>query len=248
MFFSTNQHIRMISEGSCDTEIGVILLKFSFGTTGINYIIIIYSNRKVILICNNVSQYYCIFDQINTALVSKRDFFHNIKKKNPIDPKLLNIVYFILRSVLSNLNFGRQHLWRLLLFAKIVHLLSFSFSSRCFFSLHPGCGPPWWPSFPSPASLVVHANNLWCSYPHPLLPLRRPPPPPASSSSSPSSNSSPPSPTRLLLLFLPLLARPFLQLFFQAGNLLLKLPKQGILGVLVDAGLVLDVFGAICIA
>ncbi len=38
----------------------------------------IYSNRKVILHFNNISQYnsfFCIFNNINAALVSRRDFF-----------------------------------------------------------------------------------------------------------------------------------------------------------------------------
>ncbi len=42
------------------------------------YIKYILKQKTVILNCNNISQYYCfycIFDQINVALVSIRDFF-----------------------------------------------------------------------------------------------------------------------------------------------------------------------------
>ncbi len=39
----------------------------------------IYYNRKqlfwIAIILHNISIFYCIFDQINAALVSKRDFF-----------------------------------------------------------------------------------------------------------------------------------------------------------------------------
>ncbi len=58
------QHIRMISEGSCDTEDW----------------------------CNDISQYYCfscILDQINAGLVSRREFFKNIK--NLTVQKLLTV-------------------------------------------------------------------------------------------------------------------------------------------------------------
>jgi len=61
------QHNIMISEGSCDTEDW----NFSFATTGINDIVKMYKNRKVILNCNYISQYYWfygILDQINAVL------------------------------------------------------------------------------------------------------------------------------------------------------------------------------------
>jgi len=38
----------------------------------------IFTYKTAILHCNNISQYYtfcCIFNQINSALVSRRDFF-----------------------------------------------------------------------------------------------------------------------------------------------------------------------------
>jgi len=46
--------------------------------------------NMVILNCNNkfhiIEVFYCVFNQLNTALVSIRD----VKKKNRTDPKLLN--------------------------------------------------------------------------------------------------------------------------------------------------------------
>jgi len=42
-----------------------------------------YIKKKIILKCNNCSQFvYCIFDQLNEALVSIRDFF---QKQNLTD-------------------------------------------------------------------------------------------------------------------------------------------------------------------
>ncbi len=80
-----NQHIRMISEGSCDTEDcsnAMATKKISFSITRINYILKYIKVVTVILTviwnCNIISQYhcfYCISDQINAALVSIRDFF-----------------------------------------------------------------------------------------------------------------------------------------------------------------------------
>ncbi len=84
---------RLISEGSRDTEDwsndaenpALYHMNISHFT--------IYSNRKAILNCNNISQYYsfyCIFSQINAALVSRRDFFEK-HKKNSTDLKLFNV-------------------------------------------------------------------------------------------------------------------------------------------------------------
>ncbi len=68
----------MISEGSCDTE-EQWYWKFSFAITAINYILQLIRIQKAILNGNNISQYYrffkCIFDQINAAVMSIRDFF-----------------------------------------------------------------------------------------------------------------------------------------------------------------------------
>ncbi len=48
----------------------------------INYILKYIKIETIILYCNNILQDYCfflcIFDQINTALMSIRDFFKNI--------------------------------------------------------------------------------------------------------------------------------------------------------------------------
>ncbi len=47
--------------------------------------------KSVVLKCNNISQYfcfYCVFDQINAAIVNKKDFFQNILK-NLTGPKPL---------------------------------------------------------------------------------------------------------------------------------------------------------------
>ncbi len=67
-----NQHIRMISEGSCDTEDwSNDYWKISFGITRINYFFLFIIKqllRKQFLYCNNILQhycFYCIFDQIN---------------------------------------------------------------------------------------------------------------------------------------------------------------------------------------
>ncbi len=49
-----------------------------------------------ILNCNNVLQYcwfYCIFDQINAALVNIRDFFKKNIKKNLKGTKLLHFFF-----------------------------------------------------------------------------------------------------------------------------------------------------------
>jgi len=50
-FLTPNQHIRMISEGSCNTE---DCLKFSFAITGINYILK-YIKIENSLNCSNIS-------------------------------------------------------------------------------------------------------------------------------------------------------------------------------------------------
>ncbi len=69
----------MISEGSCDTE--VMMLKIQLCITEINYILkyiqIKKQLNKIVIIFHN---FYCIFDQINAALVSRRDLF---KKPTP---------------------------------------------------------------------------------------------------------------------------------------------------------------------
>jgi len=59
-FLASNQHIRIISEGSCDTE--------DWSNDAENC----FDGRKFFFYC---IQFYCIFDQINAALVSIRDSF-----------------------------------------------------------------------------------------------------------------------------------------------------------------------------
>ncbi len=77
--WAANQHIRMISEGSCDTEDWVMMLKIQICITGINYFKI-YSHRKqlieIVIIFHNITVFYCIFGQINAALMSRRDLFN----------------------------------------------------------------------------------------------------------------------------------------------------------------------------
>ncbi len=79
--WSVNQYIRMISEGSCDTEDWSNDAENSALIRGTSYILK-YIQTENILYYNNISQcycFYCIFDQINAALVTRKDF---IKKKN----------------------------------------------------------------------------------------------------------------------------------------------------------------------
>ncbi len=77
------QHIRLISEGSQDTENwSDDCWKFSFAITEINNILRNIKIEKAILNCNNTSQYYyfyCNVDQIKT-LVSIEMSFKNITK------------------------------------------------------------------------------------------------------------------------------------------------------------------------
>jgi len=62
---SSNPHIRVISEGSCDTE------DWSNDAENSALIYIFYNDHSDFKL---FSQYYCIFDQINAALVQIRDF------------------------------------------------------------------------------------------------------------------------------------------------------------------------------
>ncbi len=81
----------MISEGSCDTEDWSNgCWKFSFVITGINYILkyikieTSYVNIYFQYVNTNTSQYcfYFIFDQINAALVSIKDFIQKPYKSD----------------------------------------------------------------------------------------------------------------------------------------------------------------------
>ncbi len=57
---------------------GVMMLKIQLCITAINYILLYIKIENSYFYCNNIKQYYCIFDQINVALLSIRNF-HNIK-------------------------------------------------------------------------------------------------------------------------------------------------------------------------
>ncbi len=74
--WAANQHIKMISVRSCDTEDWSNDAENSALITGINYI---WKHSKLkTKKLNNISQYYCfywILIQINAALVSLRNFF-----------------------------------------------------------------------------------------------------------------------------------------------------------------------------
>ncbi len=67
----------MISEGSRDTEDWSNGAENSALHHKNKWYFKIYKQKMIILNCNNISQYYCfycIFDQINAAVVSIRDF------------------------------------------------------------------------------------------------------------------------------------------------------------------------------
>ncbi len=76
----------MTSERSCNTEnCGTFR---SFAISGINYILKVYFRNEnsyfivcSFIVCNNISQYcfYCIFDQMNAALVSMRLISQTLK-------------------------------------------------------------------------------------------------------------------------------------------------------------------------
>ncbi len=72
----------MISERSCDTEDLSNDAENSALITEINYILKYIKIETVILNCNNISQniFFCIFDQIDTALMSRRNFFKKTLK------------------------------------------------------------------------------------------------------------------------------------------------------------------------
>ncbi len=81
--WATSPHVRMISEGSCDTEDWSNDAENSALHRKNKLYFIIYSNKKqtVILNCNNISQNYCFyciillyyFTVLNAALVSVSD-------------------------------------------------------------------------------------------------------------------------------------------------------------------------------
>ncbi len=75
----------MISEGSCDTEDWSNDAENSALITGINYILKYIKIETVILNCNNISRnnldfFFCIFNQRDTALMTRRNFFKKTLK------------------------------------------------------------------------------------------------------------------------------------------------------------------------
>ncbi len=67
---AVNQHIIMISEDHVTLKTGVMMLKIHRNKLQLNR----YSHRILFsLHCNNISYFHCIFYQINTALVNRRE-------------------------------------------------------------------------------------------------------------------------------------------------------------------------------
>ncbi len=78
----------MISEGSWDTEDWSNDAENSALHQRHKLHFAIYSQKKKIILNNNISQYYCFIYQINAVLVSIRDIFQKHKKTHW--PRLLN--------------------------------------------------------------------------------------------------------------------------------------------------------------
>ncbi len=74
----------MISEETCDTEDWSDDAANSALIIAINYILQIITNiffhRKLLFEIETIHNFYCIFDQINITLVSRRGFFKTLKK------------------------------------------------------------------------------------------------------------------------------------------------------------------------
>ncbi len=102
--WAVNEHIRMMSEGSCDWSNDAENTaahhrnKLHFN---------IYLKKKpVIWNCNNISYYccfYCIFDQINAALVSRRVF--KTISRNLTNTKLLSHRVWLPKATHKNVCF-----------------------------------------------------------------------------------------------------------------------------------------------
>ncbi len=93
----------MISEGSCDTEDwSNDAEKFSL-ITEINYVLKYIQNRKVILNSKNISKctvFAETLDQINQALVSRRDFFKkDLTVQKLFDWYMSGLYYFIALAI-----------------------------------------------------------------------------------------------------------------------------------------------------
>ncbi len=100
----------MISERSCDTQDWSNDTENSALHHRNKLHFKMYYNKKYILICNNVSKYSCIFDQINAALLSKRDFFQkHLRKSYPLQTldsshlesiDLLQLLWFLITKMI----------------------------------------------------------------------------------------------------------------------------------------------------
>ncbi len=69
MFLEQISILKWFLKDHVTLKTGVIMRK---GVTGVNYILNILKQKRVILDYGNISR-YCIFDQINAALVSIRE-------------------------------------------------------------------------------------------------------------------------------------------------------------------------------
>ncbi len=69
----------MNSEDHVTLKTGVKMLKIQRCVTEINYSLKCIKIETIVLCCNKILQYYCIFDQINAALTSIRDLFESMK-------------------------------------------------------------------------------------------------------------------------------------------------------------------------
>ncbi len=92
--WESDHHIRMISEGSCDTEDWSNDAEKSALTLQNKLHFTIFMNRnqlfQIVIIFHNIAVF---FHQINAALVSIRDFFQNHKKILPAQ-NFWTVVYF----------------------------------------------------------------------------------------------------------------------------------------------------------
>ncbi len=85
--WAPNQHNKIISEGSCDTKAwSSYSLKSSYTFENI-FKLKTFKLFLIVIIFHNITVFFCIFDQINAALMSKRDFQEHQKKLYP--PELL---------------------------------------------------------------------------------------------------------------------------------------------------------------
>ncbi len=82
----------MISEDHVTLKTGVMMLKIQLWSQKLNYILKYIKIKNCYLNCNNISQnifFFCIFNQIDAALMSRRHFF----KKKTLEILLWAAVY-----------------------------------------------------------------------------------------------------------------------------------------------------------